>query len=33
MKEFNFKCPMQSVSYKKAKKIMDRWTIYFEECK
>ena len=33
MKEFNFKYPMQSASYKKAKKIMDRWTIYFERCK
>ena len=33
MKEFNFKCPMQSASYKKAKKIIDRWTICFEECK
>lgn len=33
MKEFNFKCSMQSASYKKAKKIIDRWTICFEECK
>lgn len=33
IKEFNFKSPMQSASYKKAKKIIDRWTIYFEDCK
>lgn len=33
IKEFNFKSPMQSASYKKAQKIIDRWTIYFEDCK
>ena len=33
IKEFNFRSPMQSTSYKRAKTIIDRWTIYFEDCK
>ena len=33
IKEFSFKSPMQSTSYKKAKKIIDKWVVYFENCK
>lgn len=33
IKELNFKSPMQSTSYKKAKKIIDKWVVYFDNCK